>query len=126
MKKAILAMILLTLAFCTFAAGLFLGRNLGRTPITVSNGSAEEPTSQSTSVPVSSDPTDPVLLDLNTATADQLTTLPGIGPVLAQRIIAYRQSNGPFESIGQLSNVEGIGDKTLENLLPYITIGGQG
>lgn len=62
------------------------------------------------------------LININTATAAQLDTLPGIGPVLAQRIIDYRQANGPFASLSQLMLVEGIGEKRLANILPLITI----
>ena len=62
------------------------------------------------------------LININTATAAQLDTLPGIGPVLAQRIIDYRQANGPFTSLSQLRLVEGIGEKRLANILPLITI----
>lgn len=53
-------------------------------------------------------------------------TLPGIGQTLANRIVAYRDANGPFENLGELCNVEGIGDKKLESILDHITIGGQG
>ena len=68
------------------------------------------------------EPTDSGLININTATAAQLDTLPGIGPVLAQRIIDYRQANGPFTSLSQLMLVEGIGEKRLANILPLITI----
>jgi len=59
---------------------------------------------------------------LNTATADQLDTLPGIGPVLAARIIQYREENGPFGSPEQLAEVPGVGDRRLAELLPLITL----
>jgi len=61
-------------------------------------------------------------VDLNTATAAQLQSLPRIGPKIAERILAYRASNGPFRSPHQLLQVSGIGQKTLENLLPLITV----
>ena len=50
--------------------------------------------------------------------------LPGIGPLLAGRIVAYREENGPFEIPGELMNVEGIGEKKLEEIWDYITTGG--
>ena len=62
-------------------------------------------------------------VNINTATAEQLQTLPGIGPGLAQKILAYRAKNGPFTSVAELANIEGIGLKRLENLLEYITTG---
>jgi competence protein ComEA len=51
--------------------------------------------------------------DLNTATASDLETLPGVGPVLAARIVAFREDNGPFETIEDLLDVPGIGESKL-------------
>ncbi|MHB8067535.1 MAG: ComEA family DNA-binding protein [Desulfobaccales bacterium] len=62
-------------------------------------------------------------LDLNNATAADLDGLPGIGPVLAKRIIDYRQAHGPFQKIDDLEQVSGIGPKKLEKLKPYVFIG---
>ncbi len=59
-------------------------------------------------------------IDLNTATEEDLTALPGIGPVTAARIVAYREEHGNFYDPGELTEVEGIGEKTLETLLPYL------
>jgi competence protein ComEA len=61
-------------------------------------------------------------LDLNSATAGDLEALPGVGPTLAQRIILYRQSEGPFRSIEDLLGVHGIGKKKLARLAPLITV----
>ncbi len=60
------------------------------------------------------------LLDLNSATAEQLQTIPRVGPVLAQRIVAYRQEHGRFERLEQLLEVKGIGKATLERIRPYV------
>ncbi|HET7090205.1 MAG TPA: ComEA family DNA-binding protein [Anaerolineae bacterium] len=62
-------------------------------------------------------------IDINTATLEQLDSLPGIGPVIAQRIIDYRTTNGPFASIEQIKEVKGIGDALFENIKDRITVG---
>jgi competence protein ComEA len=61
-------------------------------------------------------------INLNTATAEQLEAIPGIGPVLAQRIIEYRQTHGRFQSVDELLEVHGIGPKRLENMRPYVVV----
>ena len=61
-------------------------------------------------------------INLNTATADQLEAIPGIGPVLAQRIIEYRQTRGRFQSVDELLEVRGIGPKRLESMRPYVVV----
>lgn len=60
-------------------------------------------------------------LSLNDATIDELQVVPGIGPHLAQRIIMYRQKNGDFKSLEELGQLEGIAEKKLEKLRPYLT-----
>jgi competence protein ComEA len=62
------------------------------------------------------------LVNLNTATADQLDALPGVGPVMAQRIIAYRTDHGPFSAVTQLQQVSGIGDAKYADLSPLVTV----
>ena len=61
-------------------------------------------------------------VNINTADVDQLDTLPGIGPVLARRIVDYRQANGPFAAPEDLLGVEGIGQATLDGLRSRITV----
>ena len=61
-------------------------------------------------------------VNLNGATAADLEALPGIGPVLAQRIIDYREQHGPFRSVGDLQKVSGIGPKIFASLEPLLSV----
>lgn len=64
-------------------------------------------------------------ININTASVDELDTLPGIGPVRANDIISYRTTNGSFKSIEDLKNIKGIGDKSFEDLKDLVTVGAQ-
>ena len=61
-------------------------------------------------------------ININTASSEELETLPGIGPVTAKRIIDYRNDYGKFSEIDELKNVPGIGDKTFEKLAENVTV----
>jgi competence ComEA-like helix-hairpin-helix protein len=65
------------------------------------------------------------VIDPNLASQEDLETLPGIGPVLARRIIDYRRAHGPYKKIADLRKVSGIGRRKLEKLRPYVIITGQ-
>ena len=62
------------------------------------------------------------VIDPNLSSQEDLETLPGIGPVLAKRIIDYRQAHGPYKKIADLRKVSGIGSKKLGKIKPYLTI----
>jgi competence protein ComEA len=62
-------------------------------------------------------------LNINTASADELDELPGIGEVIAERIVAYRESHGAFSSIEELAEVSGISERMVDDLRPLITAG---
>ena len=64
----------------------------------------------------------PALLNINTASAEELQTLPNIGAGMAQRIIDHRSQNGNFTSVDALQKVKGIGAKTLEKLKPFVDV----
>ena len=115
----------ITALFAGLTLGLFLGRNPAGGSVTVSVPARQvsaavpaetqtEPSAQAASLPV----------NINTADAAELAALPGIGKVLAQRILDYRRVHGDFSAVEQLTNVEGIGAGKLESTLELITIGG--
>ncbi len=61
-------------------------------------------------------------LDLNTATADQLDTLPGVGPVTAQKILSWRAAHGRFRAVAELQEVDGIGPKSYAEIAPRVRV----
>jgi competence protein ComEA len=67
-------------------------------------------------------PTGTGLVNLNTATMEQLQTLPGVGPVLAQRIVDYRDQHGGFQAVADLRKVTGIGDARFNDLKARVTV----
>ena len=123
MKSSQKLLIGLTLVFSAFIVGLFIGRNYNRQPVQMQPLPAV--TAPAVIPPVDiTGPAEPSIININTATAQQLQTLPGIGPTIAERIVSYREENGVFESVGELFNVPGIGEKKLEEIWDYVTTGG--
>lgn len=127
MKKRRLSLLsFITILFCGFLLGFFLGRNQNHETVYLSAVSTRAAHNHPT-IPAGTDPTQPTVtfpVDLNSADVQQLTALPGIGPTLADRILAYRSSHGPFEKPEELLNVEGIGTGKLEAILDYVITGG--
>ena len=62
-------------------------------------------------------------VNINTATAQQLSELPGVGPKLAARIVEYRQKAGGFKATQELMNVQGVGEKNFARIQPHLTVG---
>ena len=126
-NKVSVLLAVVTALFVGFTLGLFVGRNTGSgtvtlavspqmqtAPTTAATAAAETVPEETVSFPV----------NINTADADTLAALPGIGRVLAERIVAYRRQNGSFRAIEEITKVEGIGEKKAEAILDLITVGG--
>ena len=101
--------------------GIFIGRNSvkGYSTIPLPAVSNTDKAALETETAIGND----YRLNLNTATKVQLMELPGIGEVIAQRIVDYREQNGPFQSTDQLLEVEGIGEKKLIQIESLIKVG---
>lgn len=132
MKKRPGSMLIsVTLLFAAFTLGFFLGRNTGRTPpvLSVPEELLTEPAAtedhQETTASPETAPAVTFPIDLNAATEEELTALPGIGPVLARRILDYRGEFGAFTAVEELMNVEGIGEKRMDAIWDLVTIGGK-
>lgn len=122
MKKSLIYIpVAITLAFTIFLLGFYLGRNLNHADIQIEGGGTLS------TAPSGTSPTSPSQIrkvNINTANQAELMTIPQIGEVLAQRIIDYRTEHGNFKSISELTKVSGIGEKTLEAIKDYVTVGG--
>ena len=109
--------VLVLTALLLLAAVIFLG--------TMESGEAHysisvkpEPTPQ----PLTETAEDQPLLNLNTATVEELAGLPGIGSVRAERIVAHREANGPFAYVEDIMDVQGIGEGLFSEFCAYVTV----
>ena len=88
--------------------------------VSAAAASAQNKATPKTAATVTATATAPV--NLNTATVEQLATIPGVGPRMAERIIDYRQKNGGFKKVEDLMNVSGVGEKSFLKMKPLITV----
>ena len=133
-SKLELISLLLAAAFAAFAAGWFLRGTSSAQPVRVETEDllaqntavvvqavpSAEPTPQTS--PEAAAPSTEGKIDLNTATKEELMTLPGIGEKRAADIIADREANGPFRIPEDLTRVSGIGEGILEGLIDLVTV----
>jgi comEA protein len=113
-KPLLLLIIILPLLFLLTCSGIFLSHTFA------SNVKMTSGALPASNLPIHADSKK---MNINTATVDELAQLPGIGTALAERIVTYRSEHGPYKSIEALTNVKGIGTKTLDSFREYITIG---
>lgn len=117
MQKSRRLLIGFTCVFLFLLLGVFIGRNFTDSYISIrtnTNVQQQEPTDKQQE--------QDGRIDINTATLQQLQLLPGIGETLAQRVIDYREEHGRFQSVDDLMNVSGIGEKKLEQMRQYIKV----
>ena len=118
MKKSLFLVFSICLLFLFLLVGIIIGRHTNTDYVTLTTQADNSINTQDVALENLGK------LNINHATSDELQTLNGIGEVLAERIVAYRLENGPFVSVYDLMNVEGIGEKTIREISDCIYVGG--
>ena len=116
MKKASFILFFISVLLLCACMLFFVIRNQGSAAVRI----GDLPLQETQTEPAES----PFPIDINTAGLAQLMQLPSIGEIYGQSILDYRAEHGPFTDISQLLLVPGIGQRRLEAIIPYITIGG--
>lgn len=116
-----------TLAFICFTAGYLIGRANRAAPVVISTQYAKPSVSVSpspeTSAAEKAVPEETCPVNINTAGVHELAELPGLGEVLAERVVAYREEHGAFVTIYDITAVSGVGDGKFEMIKDLITVG---
>ena len=125
-KHNISLLVVTTIVFAAFLLGFFLGKNQnqGRIVVSLPNKFMTAPLPETEAL---TEPTEEKVISfpisINHADKEEIMALPGIGDVLADRILAYKEEHGNFSAVEELLNVEGLGKKRLEDIWDLITVG---